>query len=131
METSIAELIRTDFAEFKNSSCHGFFDWFCNDKALPGKSERLSAKVRMISKHTKRFDPEKCYVFYKNNCPCIGPLYDDFRICDIESGDVIYTVIPKSSHSKLAEVWGQDNEFQMPIVAGSWKDVMAWFKNDA
>ena len=55
-----------------------------------------------------------------------GPLYDDFRICDIETGNVIYTVIPKSGHSGLAEVWGKQNEFQSALIIG--KDMNEIFK---
>ena len=45
-----------------------------------------------------------------------GPLYDDFRIVDIETGNVIYTVIPKCGHSGLAELWGRENNFEGPIL---------------
>lgn len=99
------------------SWCYNFYDWFCSDKALKGKSERL---FRMVKRWVKKrnTDTEKVYVFFKNNCPMVGPLYDDFRICDIETGDVIYTVVPKCGHSGLAEVWGKDNFFNGPIVTG-------------
>lgn len=29
---------------------------------------------------------------FKNNCPIVGDLYDDFRICDIEKGRNLYVV---------------------------------------
>ena len=50
--------------------------------------------------------------------PEYGPLYDDFRICDVETGNVIYTVTPKSGHSGEAEIWGKENDFKCPIVTG-------------
>ena len=66
----------------------------------------------------KDVDLDSTYVFFKNNCPMDGPLYDDFRICDIESGNVLYTVTPKCGHSGMAELWGKDNNFEEPMKTG-------------
>ena len=98
--------------------CYNFYDWFCKDTALKAKSEKL---FRMVKRWVKQrnTDTDKVYVFFKNNCPMNGPLYDDFRICDIETGDVIWTVVPKCSHSGLAEVWGKQNNFKGAIVTGN------------
>ena len=72
-------------------------------------------QVKTFLKHNPQIDLLEHYVFFKNNCPVNGPLYDDFRICDVESGNVIYTVIPKCGHSGKAEIWGRkdDGEFGM------------------
>lgn len=97
------------------SECYNFFDWFCKDKALKAKSERLFKAVkRWVRK--RNTDTDKVYVFFKNNCPMNGPLYDDFRICDVETGDVIWTVVPKRGYSRKAEVWGRQNGFAGPIA---------------
>lgn len=108
-----------------------WFDWFCKDTALINKGISLIKKLKAISKSNK-FDNEKTYVFFKNNCPCVGNLYDDFRICDIETQDVIYTVIPKSGFKKdncEAQVWGKENDFKEPIISGTWKEIKNWFLN--
>ena len=108
-----------------------WFDWFCKDTSLINKGVSLIKKLKAISKSNK-FDNEKTYVFFKNNCPCIGNLYDDFRICDIETQDVIYTVIPKSGFKKdngEAQVWGKENNFREPIISGTWKEIKNWFLN--
>jgi hypothetical protein len=76
----------------------GFYDWF-----------------RFIKAHPE-LDLEKCCVLFKNNCPMVGPTYDDFRICDLETGNVIFTVTPNCSHSGMAEVWGQENNFAQAIL---------------
>jgi hypothetical protein len=74
-------------------------------------------------------DIDKTYVFFKNNCPGYGSLYDDFRICDIESGDVIYTVAPSLGYPKRkgeAEIWGRENNFDKPLkTAPSWSQLLA------
>ena len=106
-----------------------WYDWFCRDSALEKKGVALIKKLKAISKSNK-FDNDKTYVFFKNNCPCVGRLYDDFRICDIESGDVIYTVIPKSgfkSDDGMGQVWGKENDFKGPLFTGTWKEIKNWF----
>ena len=105
--------------------CHGFYDWFCKDSSLENKAKSLMAKtIKFLAAHPE-IDPNKTYVFFKNNCPMMGPLYDDFRICDRESGDVVFTVTPKCGHSGKAEVWGKENNFKGPIkVADRFADLL-------
>lgn len=108
-----------------------WYDWFCRETSLKRKGEALLKKLKAIASSNK-FDNDKCYVFFKNNCPCVGNLYDDFRICDKETGDVLYCVIPKSGHKcdeGRAQVFGVDNDFDEPIVEGTWREVKAWFLN--
>jgi hypothetical protein len=108
-----------------------WYDWFCRDTSLKRKGEALLKKLKAIAPSDK-FDNDKCYVFFKNNCPCVGNLYDDFRICDKETGDVIYCVVPKSGFKRdegRAQVYGVDNDFKEPLVEGTWRDVKAWFLN--
>jgi len=97
------------------SSCYNFYDWFCKDTSLKNKSIKLFKQVKRWVKF-RNTDTEKVYVFFKNNCPMNGPLYDDFRICDVETSDVIWTVVPKCGHSGKAEVWGRANEFKGAIA---------------
>ncbi|MBQ7633365.1 MAG: hypothetical protein IJS88_04550 [Alphaproteobacteria bacterium] len=106
-----------------------WYDWFCKETSLENKGKTLLQKLNAISGSTK-FDNDKTYVFFKNNCPCNGSLFDDFRICDIETGDVIYCVVPKSGYNSnygKAEVWGKENKFDDPIIEGTWKEVKDWF----
>jgi hypothetical protein len=106
-----------------------WYDWFCRKTLLKAKGDRLLEKLEEISESTK-FDNDKCYVFFKNNCPCVGNLYDDFRICDKETGEVLYTIIPSSGHKcekGKAMVYGVDNDFEEPLVVGTWRTVVKWF----
>lgn len=107
----------------------GWYDWFCKDSSLKNKTQLLGKKVIQISK-SKKVDVDKNYVFFKNNCPVNGSLYDDFRICSMEEGEVIYTIVPRSGHkcyNNRAEVWGRENDFEEPLVTGTWKDVKEFF----
>ena len=86
--------------------CFNFYDWFCKDSSLERKAIALFPKVKRFLKEHPEIDTQSTYVFFKNNCPGSGPLYDDFRICN--ENEVIYTVIPKCSHSGKAEIWGKN-----------------------
>ena len=106
-----------------------FYDWFCKEQSLSNRGKKLISRLKAILT-SKKFNPKNTYVFFKNNCPCCGSLYDDFRICSKESGDVLYTIIPASGHDVnkgTAEVWGHDNDFKEPLVSGTWKDVKSFF----
>ena len=109
-----------------------WYDWFCNDSSLESKGKSLLKKVEQIA-FSKKFDITKTYVFFKNNCPMSGSLYDDFRICDLESGDVLFTVTPKSGHMSakgLGNVWGKENDFKEPLFEGSWTQIKKWFNDE-
>lgn len=107
----------------------GWYDWFCKDTSLVKKTVSLGSKLKSIIKSPK-LDPANQYVLFKNNCPVRGELYDDFRICDILTGDVIFTIVPKSGHEVhggKGNVWGRENNFKDPLFEGSWKEIKNWF----
>lgn len=107
----------------------GWYDWFCKDTSLAAKTAKLGKKVIQLMKSGK-IDPVNNYVWFKNNCPMNGSLYDDIRFADGKTGDVIYTIIPSNGHNAnkgRAEVWGRENNFASPLVEGTWKDVKKFF----
>ena len=106
-----------------------WYDWFCKETSLKNKGLRLLGRLNAI-KNSSKFDNDKTYVFFKNICPFNGTLYDDFRICDLETGSVVYCVVPKSGHvcdNGQAQVYGRENKFEQPLVEGTWKEVKEWF----
>lgn len=113
-------------------TCGVWYDWFCTNKALVRRGKSLVSKLKSIQ-HSKRFDPLTTYTFFKNNCPLHGELYDDFRICDIATGDVVFTVVPKSGHTgkhSLGEIWGrnEDGSFGEQFT-GTWLEIKNWFNS--
>ena len=100
------------------SHCFNFYDWFCEDSELEDRAYRLICET---NKFVGKFgvDTDTHYVFFKNNCPMSGPLYDSFSICEVESGDVVYWVTPKSGHSGQAEICGASNNFNEPLYIGN------------
>ena len=102
----------------ENSWCFNFYDWFCKDEALKRKADTLFKQVKRFVAANPNIDQDKHYVFFKNNCPMYGPLYDDFRICSIDGGEVIYNVTAKSGHTGKAEVYSRANGFDEPVRTG-------------
>jgi hypothetical protein len=108
-------------SEGSENDCFNFYDWFCKDSSLERKANILFPKVKRFLKEYPEIDILSTYVFFKNNCPMLGPTYDDFRICDIESGNVLYTVTPSrvlkngKNQIRMAEIWGRSNNFKQPI----------------
>lgn len=127
----------TNFKEGKYSSKDvgtqidaGWWDWFCKDSSLRNKTYKLVPKIKKVVK-SKKINIDEMYIFFKNNCPCYGKLYDDFRICDIITGDVIYTIVPAVGYTKTfgrSEVWGRENDFKETLAVGTWKDILSFFE---
>lgn len=97
--------------------CFNFFDWFCKESSLENKAKQLFPRVKTFAEKMG-VNLDTTYCIFKNNCPMGGQLYDDFRICDRETGHVIWTVVPKCGHSGQAEVWGTINSFQGAHLQG-------------
>ena len=104
----------------------GWYDWFCRDESLCGKTKRLAPKVKQLAKSSK-VDVDNWYVWFKNNCPVFGSLYDDIRFADIKTGDVIYTIAFVKKYGQTVELWGKENNFKHPLVIGDWEDIKEYF----
>lgn len=109
----------------------GWYDWFCKDSSLKRKLDKM-AKIIMKIKDSSRVNLDTMYVFFKNNCPMCYPLYDDFRICDIESGDVIYCIsIDCEYENAKYAIYGRENKFDKPLfTCGKSKELVAWLNEE-
>jgi hypothetical protein len=76
-----------------------------------------------------KVDLETTYVWFKNNCPLNGPLFDDFRIARLDNNEVQYTVQFSSPWEKHRyTVYGIKNVFQEPLFGtDSLRELVKWF----
>jgi hypothetical protein len=128
MKTTLLEQI-TAFKERKEiigdyAHCSGFYDWFCKDSSLEAKSKTLMNKViKLIESGKVNINAAEAYVFFKNNCPMSGPLYDSFSICNKDG--VILWATPKSGHNGKAEIsFFQGSRKGQGIEADSFKELL-------
>lgn len=132
MNVSISKVLENSDEFLSDENCFGFYDWFCSTSSLERKAKSLLNKFKKISKSSK-INKDTMYLWFKNNCPCCGKLYDDFRISDLKTGEVVFTVVPSSGHQSdkgVAELWGRENNFKEPIVSGTYQDIVDWFNKE-
>lgn len=105
----------------------GWYDWFCKDTSLARKTQKLGKIVSKV-KDGGKVNLDASYVWFKNNCPLCGPLYDDFRFADIGTGDVIFTIAVDDKREDFKySVWGRENGFQGPIIGfANSRDLVKW-----
>lgn len=106
----------------------GWFDWFCKDTSLAAKTKRMGSIVKQV-KAGGKVDIDGMYVWFKNNCPLNGPLYDDFRFATIEDGRTQFTVqINCSWNDARYTVYARENDFEEPICeTDSSRELVKWF----
>lgn len=127
------KFVNNEYASFdrKTQIEAGWYDWFCKDTNLLNKTKRMGNIIKQI-KDGGKVDLDNNYVFFKNNCPLCHPLYDDFRICDISTGNVLFTITLKDPYEKRNYcVYGIDNKgeehWEYPMISfDSSKELVKW-----
>lgn len=85
----------------------GWYDWFCDNSSLRNKTYKMGKIIAKIHNGGK-IDLDKNYVWFKNNCPLYGPLYDDFRFASLEDREVQFTIqIDCCCNKKKYAVYGR------------------------
>lgn len=106
----------------------GWFDWFCRDSSLANKTIKMGNIIKQIEVGGK-VDLETSYVWFKNNCPLNGPLYDDFRIADIENNNNLFVVqIDCVWNDSRYTVFERLDGFEKPVFqTDSSRELVKWF----
>lgn len=102
----------------------GWWDWFCRDTSLRNKTLKMGNIIRQI-KDGGKVNTDKTYVFLKNNC-------DDFRICDIENGNVQFTITidccrDKSKNAVYGRTPDGQGHWETPLFeTNSQRELIKW-----
>lgn len=121
-----------DNYELRTQIKAGWYDWFCKNTSLVGKTKRLGSIIRQIRPGGK-LDLRQNYVWFKNNCPLYGPLFDDFRFASLEDGEVQYTVrVASPWDTKRYAVYGRKTKGaafseEALFETGKAKELVTWF----
>ena len=112
----------------------GWYDWFCKDSSLANKTKKMGNIVRQVKRGGK-VNLNDWYVWFKNNCPLNGPLYDDFRFASLETGDVQFTIQINCCWNKHRyAVYGRttdgEGHWDEPLFeSDSLKDLVKWLNS--
>lgn len=112
----------------------GWYDWFCKDSSLVNKTKKMGNIVRQVKRGGK-VNLDDWYVWFKNNCPLNGPLYDDFRFASLETGDVQFTIQINCCWNKHRySVYGRtpdgEGHWDEPLFeSDSLKDLAKWLNS--
>lgn len=116
-----------DSPDTKTQIKAGWYDWFCKDTSLANKTKKMGNIIKQI-KEGGKVDLETSYVWFKNNCPLSGPLYDDFRIADIENNNNLIVVqIDCFRNDSKYTVFERLDGFENPVFkTDSSKELVKW-----
>jgi len=105
----------------------GWFDWFCRDTSLANKTKKMGNIIKQI-KAGGKVDLDTSYVWFKNNCPLSGPLYDDFRIADIETNNNLIVVqIDCFRNDSKYTAYERLDGFEKPVFqTNSTRELVKW-----
>ena len=118
--------------ELNSDEFFGFYDWFCSDESLLNRMKTFIPKLKFLISEGI-LDGNKLYVWFKNNCPVNGSLYDDMRISALDEDETfIGGFCPKSGHTNIkskASVWILLPEFK-EFEFKNWNELKMKIKNN-
>lgn len=93
----------------------GWYDWFCMDSLLAGKTRKIGKILGKISNTTLL---DRYRIWFKNNCPMCHPLYDDFRFEPLDESlrDKMYFVVTINERN-----WKIDGKYKVYTARNGYK----------
>lgn len=131
---SINELLKNPLDN--TNACYDFYDWFCSEKGLKNRFNTLIPKLKFLVKQGI-VNGDTNYVWFKNNCPMSGTLYDDIRISTLdEKNDFLGGFCPSSGfasdidNNQTCNLWLLNNGKIEQLHFKDWKTFKQTIKND-
>lgn len=95
----------------------GWHDWFCKDQSLFTRLKKMVPMIRMVAE-SRLLGPQPQYVFFKNNCPLDGKLYDSFSVCNISDSAVQWWIAAKMGYTRqpYAQICYRGRGFKINLI---------------
>jgi len=101
--------------------------WVCKDEELNEKTLILCEKLKelVFADNGKNIHLDKQSAIFSNRFSDRGVEYDRISIGELLAGKTIFHIIPKAHKTEL---WSIANRFEMPVVTGTWDNILHAFK---
>lgn len=118
---------------YNKENYYGFNDWFCKQTTLESEYKKMLPKLKLLAE-MGFVDPDRVYVWFINNCPCVGKLYTDIRFSLLDDSSFLGGVVPISGFNsdkekgQMCSYWRLAPDYE-EFIFKNWLDFKKQIKN--